>query len=164
MTLKIKKTPECQKIQVQNRQKRIKINRDSVARFCFALLQSLDLQDRSVSVAFISLRMMKTLNMQYRNKNYATDVLSFSYDEEVVEGVPFLGEIIIAPEVALSQAMRYGVHPESELRKLLVHGTLHLIDYDHETDTGQMNRIQHQLMRRRFFTDLPLLIESKENR
>jgi probable rRNA maturation factor len=152
------------KIQVQNRQRRIKINRNSVALFCFALLQSLNLQSRSVSVAFISLRMMKALNKHYRNKNYATDVLSFSYDEEMVEGAPFLGEIIIAPEIAVNQAMRGGVAPESELRKLLVHGTLHLMGFDHETDTGQMNRKQHQLMRRRFFIDAPLLMESKENR
>jgi probable rRNA maturation factor len=106
---------------------------------------------------------MKKLNKRYRNNNYATDVLSFSYDEEVVEGAPFLGEIIIAPEIAINQAMRYGVRPELELRKLLVHGTLHLMGCDHETDTGQMNRRQHQLMRRRFFSGAPLLMESKEN-
>ena len=60
--------------------------------------------------------------------------------------------------------MRYGVRPEAELRKLLVHGTLHLLGCDHETDAGQMNRRQRQLMRRRFFIDAPLLMESKENR
>jgi probable rRNA maturation factor len=108
--------------------------------------------------------MMQSLNMRYRGKDYATDVLSFSYDEEIVEGEPFLGEIIIAPEVAANQAAQYGVCPEQEFRKLLVHGVLHLIGYDHETDIGQMNRMQHQLMRRRFFLDPPLLIKSKENR
>ena len=100
---------------------------------------------------------MRSLNSRYRQKNYATDVLSFSYGEEVVDRMAFLGEIIIAPEVAVNQALRYGVHPEWELRKLMVHGVLHLMGYDHESDSGQMERLQKKLLRRRFFLNaLPL--------
>jgi probable rRNA maturation factor len=163
MTLKIKET-ENPRIQSQNRQKHIKINRNAVIRFCDALQQSLDIQDRELSVVFVGLRTMQSLNKRYRNKNYATDVLSFSYREEYAESALLLGEIILAPEVAVNQAIRFGVPPELELRKLLVHGTLHLIGYDHETDTGQMIRMQHRIMRRQFFKTSPLLIESKENR
>jgi probable rRNA maturation factor len=162
MTLKNKKV-QFPRIQTRNQQRRVKINLDSVVLFCAALLQSLDLQDKAMSVVFISSRMMKTLNARYRNKNYATDVLSFSYDEETVDGAQFLGEIIIAAEVAANQAMHYGVRPELEFRKLLVHGTLHLMGYDHETDAGQMNQIQHRLIRRRFFMNAPMLLGSKVN-
>jgi probable rRNA maturation factor len=150
-------------IEARNRQSRVEINEDSVVLFCAALLQALNLQGRALSIAFISTRTMKTLNARYRNKNCATDVLSFSYDEETVEGAPFLGEIIIAAEVAADQAKRYGVRPELEFRKLLVHGILHLMGYDHETDAGQMNQMQHRLMRRSFFMKAPMLIGSKEN-
>jgi probable rRNA maturation factor len=107
---------------------------------------------------------MRSLNGRYRQKNCPTDVLSFAYEEEIVDHVPFLGEIVIAPEVAISQAMRFRVRPEWELRKLLVHGTLHLMGYDHESDKGQMNRIQNKLLRRRFFFAPPALNELRENR
>ncbi len=66
-----------------------------------------------------------------------------------MEGMPFLGEIIIAPEVARLHAIRYGISVEREVRRLLVHGTLHLLGYDHETDKGEMNQLQKKLLRRR---------------
>jgi probable rRNA maturation factor len=98
---------------------------------------------------------MRLINRQYRGKDYATDVLSFPYDEMDTEGRPFIGEVLIAPEVATHQAIRYRVTPEKEIRKLLVHGILHLLGYDHETDNGQMNRMQARLMRRKFFLNSP---------
>jgi probable rRNA maturation factor len=151
------------RIQIQSRQKRSKIDRNSVARFCAALLQSLELSDRSLSVVFVGIRTIRSLNTRYRQKNYATDVLSFSYGREVIDDLAFLGEIIIAPEVAVNQALRYGVPPDWELRRLIVHGVLHLMGYDHESDRGQMNRLQNKLLRRKFFLDAPPLGELKGN-
>jgi probable rRNA maturation factor len=104
---------------------------------------------------------MRFLNRRYRHKNYVTDVLSFSYGEVLVDKRLFLGEIVIAPEVAFTQAVRYGVCPHKELRQLFVHGILHLLGYDHETDQGQMNRLQKRLLRRKIFVDAPLLAEMK---
>ncbi len=68
-----------------------------------------------------------------------------------MEGLPFLGEIVISPQVAYRQALRAGTDPEREMRMLLLHGLLHLLGYDHETDQGEMIRLQHRLMRRRWF-------------
>ena len=76
------------------------------------------------------------MNYQYLRRNYATDVLSFAYKGEVMEGMRFLGEIIIAPEIAVRQA-----DPERELRKLLIHGILHLLGYDHEA-AGPARRME----------------------
>ncbi len=112
------------------------------------VLTELAQAEASLSVIFVSARKMRALNRLYRGKDYATDVLSFDYDREELEGAPFLGEIVIAPEVALAQAVRYGLSPEAELRKLLVHGILHLLGHDHETDAGEMNRLQGRLLRR----------------
>jgi probable rRNA maturation factor len=106
---------------------------------------------------------MRFLNYRYLNRNYATDVLSFAYQGIVLEGLPFLGEMVIAPEVAINAAVRYGVKPEKELRKLLVHGTLHLLGFDHEVDCGQMQGIQDRLTRRAFFMKPPSLLEKKAN-
>ena len=102
---------------------------------------------------------MRRLNCEWRKKDYATDVLSFNYDGELVDGLPFLGEIVIAPEIAARRALEYGAAPENEIRKLLVHGALHLLGYDHETDDGEMVGFQKRVLRRRFFTAAPGLIK-----
>ena len=99
-------------------------------------------------MVFVKAAKMRELNLQFRGKDYATDVLSFSYGGEVVERRPFLGEIVLAPEIAWRQARGWIAGPEREVRKLLVHGILHLIGYDHETDAGEMNRLQRKLLRR----------------
>jgi probable rRNA maturation factor len=148
-------------IPVLNRQRQFRIDRKAVALFCARVLRSLDLPHRTLSVVFVRAQEMCWINEQYRGKNYATDVLSFSYDGVRMEGMPFIGEILIAPEVAAQQAVRYGITTEKEIRKLLVHGILHLLGYDHETDKGQMNRIQAKLVRRRFFLNSPFLVQSK---
>ncbi len=88
------------------------------------------------------------MNRRFLRRDYATDVLSFGYGKQMVEGRPFLGEVVIAPEVAWRQAFRWHNRPEREFRRLLVHGILHLLGYDHETDSGRMNRLQRKLMRR----------------
>ena len=121
------------------------------------------MSDRSLSVVFVGTGTIRSLNARYRQKNYATDVLSFSYDGAVVDRLVFLGEIVIAPEIAVNQAMRYGVAPDWELRKLIVHGVLHLMGYDHESDGGQMDRLQSKLLRRKFFLDAPPLGELEWN-
>jgi probable rRNA maturation factor len=105
----------------------------------------------SLTVLFVNAGKMRDLNRQYRGKDYATDVLSFSYPDETVDGAPFLGEIVIAPEIAWRQACRWKSGIDREIRRLLVHGILHLLGFDHEMDGGEMNRIQQQLVRSRAF-------------
>jgi len=118
---------------------------------------------RSLSVVFVGAAKMQLMNFRYRRKDYATDVLSFCYKGAKLDGFSFLGEIVIAPEVAFNQAIRYGVQPERELRKLLVHGVLHLLGYDHESDQGQMNRLQTKLLRRKLVLNSPPLFDFRAN-
>jgi probable rRNA maturation factor len=145
-------------IQILNRQRRYKIDRESVVSFCTVLLRSLKLREKTLSIVFLTAGDMRSMNSRYRGRDYATDVLSFSYGNQEMEGRDFLGEIFIAPEVAIKQSVQYGISPEREVRKLLVHGTLHLIGCDHESDKGQMNHRQRNIMRRKFFMNArPLL-------
>ena len=152
------------RIQVQNRQRQYRIHRDSVALFCADLLQSLRHPHAALSVVFAGPRVMRVLNRQYRGRDYATDVLSFSYGPIRIGRAPFLGEVILSPEIAVRQALRWRSDPDRELRMLLMHGILHLLGYDHETDSGQMKRLQRTLSRRRFFTDCLPLADLKGNR
>jgi probable rRNA maturation factor len=63
-------------------------------------------------------------------------------------GTTYLGDIAISPATARRYAKKNGRHLTSELRVLILHGVLHLLGYDHETDQGQMDRIERKLRSR----------------
>jgi len=83
--------------------------------------------DWDVSVAFLTKPQIRKLNKLYRGKDKPTDVLSFIHAEDEV-----LGEVLICYDVAKLQAKEQGVSIREELVRLLVHGVLHLMGYDHE--------------------------------
>jgi probable rRNA maturation factor len=83
---------------------------------------------------------MRALNRQFRGEDYATDVLSFPSDER-----GFLGDIVIAEGVAKRQAKDHGHSLKIEVQTLALHGLLHLLGYDHETDDGRMARAEARL-------------------
>jgi len=95
-----------------------------------------------VSVAFVSDARIRGLNRAHRGKDVPTDVLSFPSDEP-----PFLGDIVIAAGVARRQAGRAGHAFGVEARVLALHGLLHLLGYDHESDGGRMERLEARLRR-----------------
>lgn len=92
----------------------------------------------------------RQLNVTYRQKDYATDVLSFPFNEELPGGGYYLGDIFICHPVALEQAQEGGIPVEKELFTLMVHGILHLSGHDHEIDTGEMTALQEQLVQEHF--------------
>ncbi|NLT34207.1 MAG: rRNA maturation RNase YbeY [Acidobacteria bacterium] len=143
------------KIQILNRQKKVRIDRAAAYVFCAALLETLGLPGDSLSVVFVGARTMRGLNRRWRGKDCATDVLSFEYGDTAA-GPGFLGDIVIAPEIAARQSSDSPAGMEREVRLLLVHGVLHLAGYDHETDGGEMMRMQRKLTRRKFFSAPPL--------
>lgn len=105
----------------------------------FALTLEEAPENSELSVLIVDVEEMRDLNMKYRGIDSPTDVLSFGCDDPCpVEGdEPItLGDIIIAPQVAERQAEELGTTIEQELNLLLVHGVLHLLGYDHETDDG----------------------------
>jgi probable rRNA maturation factor len=90
-----------------------------------------------LSIAVVTIEEMTNLNGRYRGVEGPTDVLSFGCDDPCVASgdEPItLGDVIIAPDVALTQAAEFGTTFEAELDLLLVHGILHLLGYDHEAD------------------------------
>jgi probable rRNA maturation factor len=96
-----------------------------------------------VTIALVSDRRMRALNRQFRGRDYATDVLSFPSDER-----GFMGDIVIASGVSKRQARDAGHSIQTELRVLSLHGLLHLLGYDHETDDGKMARVEARLRRK----------------
>ena len=100
----------------------------------------------SVGVRFAGDRTVRRLNRDFRDKDKATDVLSFP-GEESPEG-RHLGDIVISIPTAERQAEERGATLEEEVKLLLLHGVLHCLGYDHETDRGEMERLERRLRRR----------------
>ncbi len=103
----------------------------------------------SLAVCLVSDRRMRGMNRDYRGIDAATDVLSFVDAEgDDPSGRLHLGDIAVSIPDAARQAREAGHTFDRELRILIIHGYLHLLGYDHETDDGAMLRKQRGLIRR----------------
>jgi probable rRNA maturation factor len=126
-----------------NKQRKHAIDRGGVRRFLGALTLELGVQDRAFSVVVITDESMRGYNKRYRGFDKPTDVLSFPGDQL------YLGDILISAETAYNQARQSSTLTfEKNVRRLILHGLLHLMGYDHETDNGEMRSIERRLRRR----------------
>lgn len=100
----------------------------------------------SVGVRFAGDLTVRRMNRDFRGKDKTTDVLSFP-GEATPEG-RHLGDIVISVPTAERQAASRGAALEQEIKLLLLHGVLHCLGHDHETDAGEMEKLEGRLRRR----------------
>ena len=100
---------------------------------------------RELSLVICGDGRMRTLNRRYRGKDRTTDVLSFPAGGD---GRGFLGDLVVSAPEARRQARAAKVAFPAVMEKLLLHGLLHLLGYDHETDRGEMDALEAKLRRR----------------
>ena len=88
------------------------------------------------------------LNMKFRGKDYATNVLSFPLEFPEETGIPYIGDIVICPEVVAREASEQHKPLLAHYAHLTVHGTLHLLGYDHETESeaSEMETLETQIL------------------
>ena|SRR5579862_2509041 len=151
---------------ILNRQRQVRISIDSLEKFSAKLRSLLKIPPDAVTICLVSNVDIAKWNRAYRGKNKPTDVLSFTSDEPGVkqpigkvprkqiaaksragDATPYWGDIAIAPAIARQNARRFGREFNDEMRILILHGILHLMGYDHETDNGQMERREMRLRR-----------------
>lgn len=124
-----------------------RFSRREIAEFVRKVLIALRVDDdiQEVSIAIIEDEAMRTLNRQFRKKNKTTDVLTFPADasdaDPQAKGRP-LGDIVISIDQARRQAADQRHSIATEVRYLILHGVLHALGYDHETDEGEMNALE----------------------
>jgi probable rRNA maturation factor len=111
------------------------------------LLRAVAPEAASFTVRFCGDREMRRTNRQYRGFDKTTDVLSFPGDGEDPESAGHLGDVLISVPMARRQAAEAGHSAEREIRILILHGVLHCLGYDHETDQGEMERLERKLRR-----------------
>lgn len=146
------------------------VDRDFLERLARYVLTEEKVDQRAeLSVVLVSEKGIQALNLKYRKKDVPTDVLSFSMMEDtrpeklispqgqgkprpkgkLVSKLPMmLGEVFIAPEVAKKQAKVLNSSFESEMSLLLVHGILHILDYDHNEVSAEkeMRRREEEIL------------------
>jgi probable rRNA maturation factor len=155
---------------ILNRQRRVRVPVWALKEFLAHACKALHLSPEAMTVCLVTNSEMARWNLLYRRKARPTDVLSFPAEplagggdkrrslrrklQNRNAGNPFpvplknyLGDIAIAPQVARRNAKQFGRSLSNEMRILILHGILHLIGYDHETDTGQMERRERRLRR-----------------
>jgi len=132
-------------IEVVNRQRRFKVDTESWTTFAAKALAAIGNGESSATIAFVSDKRIRELNRQFRGIDKATDVLSFPADGPDESN---LGDIAISTETAATQAKENGLSFDGEIAQLILHGLLHLSGYDHETDNGEMNRLELRLRRK----------------
>lgn len=156
---------------ILNRQRSVRIPVRALDQFLSQALRRLHLPPGSVTIALVTSAEIARWNGVYRHKPRPTDVLSFPASDSQersashVQRHPskksfsstsfksswsstsYLGDIAITPVVARQNARRFGRTFTQEMQILILHGILHLMGYDHETDTGQMDRFEQRLRR-----------------
>lgn len=122
--------------------------------------QTEDFPETEMTIRIVDEEESQTLNREYRNKDYPTNVLSFPF--EVPEGIelPLLGDLVICRQVMAREAKEQQITEESHWAHLAIHGTLHLLGYDHITDeeAEEMEGLETEIMQKLGFED-PYLAE-----
>jgi probable rRNA maturation factor len=110
---------------------------EEVRRLCALAAASVGVHDGHVAIEFVDARRISELNARYRGRAEPTDVLSFPVDGSApLQAARELGDVIICPEHTV------------DVREAIVHGVLHLLGMDHETDRGEMLERQRELLAR----------------
>ena len=147
---------------LRNLQRSVPIDTTRLCRMAEKILIAARVENTELSIILVSDRRIRTLNTRYRKKNRATDVLAFplamdgagqprcSSRRQQVQPPKLLGDVVISLSTAQRQATALGHGLHEEVARLLVHGILHLLGYDHEQGPRQaarMIRQEHRLLR-----------------
>jgi probable rRNA maturation factor len=144
---------------VTNRQQSVRVALRPLQTFLRQVRDELGLREASVTICLVSDAEIARMNETFRKKKGPTDVLSFPATtrrrpgsmpaaSNKIKKSEFLGDIAISPATARRYARKNGRRLPNELRVLILHGVLHLLGYDHETDRGEMGRVERKLRKR----------------
>jgi probable rRNA maturation factor len=134
---------------IVNRQRRVPVAIHPLQQFYERARRELGFASESVTIRLISDDSMARLNEAFRKKQGPTDVLSFPANgDRPSPGAEYVGDIAISPETARRNARRYSRSLPVEMRILVLHGMIHLAGFDHETDHGEMDRLERRLRKR----------------
>jgi probable rRNA maturation factor len=105
---------------------------------------------RQVNIALFGAREARALNRRHRNRDYATNVLSFPWQPLPRQGSALLGDLVICPAVVRREARTQGKPMRDHFAHLTVHGVLHLLGHDHDSDAdaARMEALERRILAR----------------
>jgi probable rRNA maturation factor len=144
---------------IVNRQRAARLAQPPLESFLRRVRNELGLEEESLTVCLVSDAEIARMNEKFRKKKGPTDVLSFPTvvrrrpvrvrrGSRPVKPGEYLGDIVISPATARRYAKKHERKLSTELQVLILHGVLHLLGYDHETDGGEMERVERKLRKR----------------
>jgi probable rRNA maturation factor len=121
-------------ILIEDRQKKINVDLRRVKQVLSKIMNYLDCKDKEISLSFVDNNEIRKINKRYLNRDYSTNVITFSLTEGEFGNInpKILGDIVISVETALKDAEEAGIELTDELEFLMIHGMLHLLNYNHE--------------------------------
>ena len=124
-------------------------------RWVSAALQSQQLEDAEVSLYIVDEDESQELNSQYRGKDYPTNVLSFPFEAPPGMELPLLGDLVICRQVVEQEAVEQNKPLEAHWAHMVVHGSLHLLGYDHieDEEAEEMEALERDIMQELGFAD-----------
>lgn len=146
-------------VSIQCRLKSVSVRRGALRRVTGRLLRLLDEAGAEVCIGLVGDTKMRRLNRTYRHQDRTTDVLAFAYREAQPDASSLLGDVVISVPTARRQAKALRHSLDEEVLRLLIHGILHLVGYDHERSRQQARRM-HRKETELFdtFTPVPSLV------
>ncbi len=129
---------------VHSHVRRVLIQEAAVSRVVQQLLASISEAASEISIEFVGDGRMRRLNREYRQKDRTTDVLAFASREAGGPSSPLLGDVVISIPRARHQAESLGHSLNEELARLLIHGILHVVGYDHERSEAEARKMKRK--------------------
>ncbi len=121
---------------------------ENIPKFCLHVLNFLEISNWEISILICDNIIIKELNNKFRNINESTDVLSFNQELIPLDNIIYAGDIVISLETVKQHADIFNVSIDEELKRVLIHGILHLKGMDHKTNLGdeEMMILQEKIL------------------
>ena len=131
-------------VQIGNRQNNHRISEKKIRQTASVILNALDYPEAELSILIVDDQQIAQLNSQYLNREGPTNVIAFSMRQGQFSDIApnLLGDVVISADTAQREAQSAGISMQNRLDQLLIHGTLHLLGYDHENTAAEARKME----------------------
>mgnify|MGYP003565357151 CR=1 FL=1 len=133
-------------VQIANRQSKHRISKKKIHQTASVILNALDCPEAELSILIVDDQKIAQLNHQYLNREGPTNVIAFSMRQGPFSDIApnLLGDVVISADTAQQEAKIAGISTQDRFDQLLIHGTLHLLGYDHENSAAEARKMEEK--------------------
>ena len=133
-------------VQIGNRQSIHRISKKKIRQTASVILNALGYPDAELSILIVDDQQIAQLNRQYLNREGPTNVIAFSMRQGQFSDIApnLLGDVVISADNAHREAQNAGISMQTRFNQLLIHGTLHLLGYDHENTEAEARKMEEK--------------------